>query len=165
MGPYALQIRAGVGRLKAGGSLAVCTQERKCCLPGPHPDPLQSRFKGILARILQGPPMERGTGCVWQTMLATQCSLCAGVPLRRLGRNHLRRGFLLGGLHGPPEPRPRPLSGAQRGPGLTAEGRQGSWVGRGILFSLSAGPQPSVPETAVAGKARGTGAAAEAGGR
>ena len=39
---------------------------------------------------------------------------------------------------------PTRASGVQRGPGLTAEGKKGSRLGRGILFSMSVGaPWPS----------------------
>lgn len=68
------------GRKASGRWGPSCLHPGNLCLPGPHPDPRQAGYKGILARILQGPPRVRGTGCIWQTMPAPQWSLCAGFP-------------------------------------------------------------------------------------
>lgn len=163
MKPYALKIRAGVGRPRAGGGLAVCTQGSTACQE-PTQTHCQAGYKGILARILRGPLREGDAGFIRQTMPAPQWSLCAGFSLRTEGRNHLCLPLPAGRISGHRSSHPARTSGVQRDPGLTAEGRKGSWLGRGILFSLSVGdPQPSV--AGVAGKARGTGAGTGGGGR
>lgn len=61
MEPYALEIRAGVGRTRAGGGLVVCTLGSPAC-QDPTQHYRQAGYKGILARILRGPPRSETLG-------------------------------------------------------------------------------------------------------
>lgn len=125
------------GRRAKGRWGPSCLHSGKSCLPGPHPDSLPSRAQGDPG---QNParPTQGGRHWVRQADNArpSMVSLCR-VPLRTEGRNYLCALFLLGGHH---STGPARMSGAQRGPVLTAEGRQGSWVGCAVLF-LSLGPR------------------------
>lgn len=144
MEPYALEIRAGAGRPRAGGGLVVCTQGSPAC-QNPTQNHCQAGYKGVLARILHGPPRVGGAGCIGQTMPAPQWPLCVRFPQEERKEPSPVPASCWAGITTGGHRCPSHISGAQWGPDLTAEGRQGSrgWA-RGPVLVI--GPQSSRQE-------------------
>lgn len=113
------------GRKAKGRWGPSCLHPGKPCLPGPHPELPPSRVQGDPGQNPAWPTQEEDTGCIRQTVPVPQWSLCVGFPLRREGTIS-SASFLLGRHHCWGASVPTRVSGAQRGPGLTAERRQGS---------------------------------------